>query len=143
MYKVVVNVSGKRARLVPETHRLLTAERDFGKVTQDEALANREHLTDAIRDLLASKGIEDGKLYSIELPDALAPNQNNRPLPEGHTDMTHPQETSASKGAITKPRTETPDTLPPEEEPETKRATDAARQEAGEGEPDQSENKDA
>ena len=71
MYRVVVNVSGRRARIVPEAHKLMTAERDFGTLSVEDALANKETLHDAVLGLLADKGITNAETYSVELPDEL------------------------------------------------------------------------
>lgn len=98
MYKLVVNVSGKRARIVPETHRLHTAERDFGAISQMDALSNRESLVDGIKSMLADKDITDGDLYSIELPDALVPPTENE---QAQLDK---QAAAADKGPVTKPK---------------------------------------
>jgi len=114
MYKVVVNVSGKRARIVPDSHRLLTAERDFGDITQMDALANRDSLTEAVRGLLADKGILDGDLYTIELPDALTPqNVNEQEVREKEV------EEGDGKGEVTKRRTRSPksEVVTPAEKP--------------------------
>jgi hypothetical protein len=96
MYKVVVNVSGKRARIVPESHRLLTAERDFGHLTQSEALMNIDGLEDAVRGLLTEKDIQDPELYTVEVPDNLRPdNESEKRAIE--------LEAAQEKGPVTKP----------------------------------------
>lgn len=71
MYKVVVNVSGKQARLVPAAHRLLVSERNFGEISQADAMNNKDTLEDAIRQLLADRD-QDPDLYTISLPDDLS-----------------------------------------------------------------------
>lgn len=100
MYKVVVNVSGKRARVVPKAHRLLVAEREFAKLSQDDALANKDGLTDAVRGLLTDRGLADAHLYSVELPDELSATANGRVLPDEKDDS---EKATEAKGPVTKP----------------------------------------
>lgn len=101
MYKVVVNVSGKRARIVPANHKLGTAERLFGELSQEDALANKDGLQGAVLSLLADRGITDGDLYTVELPDALVPaGVLANPLPD-EADET--KKASKEKGPVTKP----------------------------------------
>jgi hypothetical protein len=143
MYKVLVNVSAKRARLVPKGVKAGVADRSLGEISQSDALNNKDALVDGIRGMLADRGLLDADLFSVDLPDELAPDQNNRPLPEGFVDNTLVQETTNAKGAITKVETPIPAEVPPEEEPETKRATDAARKVKGDEAEKPEEQKDA
>ena len=96
MYKLVVNVSGKRARIVPKKHALGTAEREFGDLSVEEARANREGLDGAVRDVLRNKGISDAELYTVELPDALRVQAPSAPPEEENPDD--------HKGPVTKPK---------------------------------------
>lgn len=95
MYKVVVNVSGKIARLVPDSHRLLVAERDFGELSEEDALNNRDSLVDAIKGLLADRG-QEPELYTIQLPDVLTDRDAQRTAPEEYKE-------GDNKGPVTKP----------------------------------------
>jgi hypothetical protein len=101
MYKVLVNVSGKRARLVPSNRPLNVSERDLGEVSQEDALGNRDNLSNAIRGLLEDNGITDAGIYSIELPDNLAPRQELENVEAEEESTT--KKTSKAKGPVTKP----------------------------------------
>lgn len=98
MYRVIVNVSGRRARIVPAAHKLMTAERDFGELSVEDALANKETLTDAVRGLLEDKGITNADTYSVELPDDLRTDRN-----PAETQATEDTAEAADKGPVTKP----------------------------------------
>ena len=96
MYKVVVNVSGKIARLVPESHKLLITERLFGELSEEDALANRDSLVDAIKGLLADRD-QDPEMYTIQLPDILTSRDAERSTAQDY------EEQKDEKGPVTKP----------------------------------------
>jgi hypothetical protein len=97
MYRVVVNVSGRRARLVPEGHKLATFERDFGEVSLEDAIANKGGLEEGIRGLLVDKGITNSETYTVELPDNL---REDLPTPAGFVTETM---NTTGKGPVTRP----------------------------------------
>ncbi len=99
MYKVVVTVSGKRARLVPKGHHLATSDRELGEISQADALSNRNGLTGAIRNLLVDKGITDSELYSVEVPDALAADE----VVKAAVVESDFKKATKAKGPVTKP----------------------------------------
>lgn len=83
MYKVFVGVTNKTVRIVPSSSILMTHEREFGRLSREEALENLDGLSDAIQGLLASKGISDPENYSLSLPDDLTTrNEERTPLDE-------------------------------------------------------------
>jgi hypothetical protein len=139
MYKVIANVSGKRARIVPNGHRLQTAERHFGDISAEDALANRDNLIEAVRGLLEEKGVADSELFTVELPDNLTNRGEARTPPaelqesDGKGPVTKPENPKEGEqnSATNKPEqtpTETPK-KPVEQENQTKPGDDLPKQE--------------
>lgn len=93
MYKVFVGVTNKTVRIVPSSSLLQIHEREFGRLTREEALDNRDNFDEAIRGLLSSKGITDPENYSISLPDDLT-DRNERRTPASELN------TSDGKGPV-------------------------------------------
>lgn len=102
MYKLIVNVSGKHARIVPSAHRLITSERQLGDaLSAQDALNNRDSLEDAVRGILTQNGIKDAEMFTIGLPDILNPAKDAE---IAATEATRDEQAiSNAKGPITKP----------------------------------------
>jgi hypothetical protein len=98
MFRVVVNVSGRRVRIVPEAHKLMTAERDLGQLSVEDALANKDGLEDAVRGLLEEKGISNADTFAVEVPDDLRVDRN-----PAITKQVEETAAKADKGPVTKP----------------------------------------
>lgn len=112
MYKLFVETSGKRARLVPSASKLGVAERNFGEIDQVTALSNVDTLEAAIKEMLEDKGIEDADLYTIALPDILSPRAYESAHVGSDTGDRDPNDDG--KGDVTEgeKRTETPAQTP-------------------------------
>ena len=126
MYKLYVETSGKRARLVPSASKLGVAERNFGEIDRVAALSNIDSLEDAIKEMLEDKGIEDAELYVITLPDELNPRSHKSAHVGSDTGDRDPNDNG--KGAVTEgeQRTETPAQTP---ETETQKIIDKTQKE--------------
>lgn len=99
MYRVVVNVSGRRARIIPEGNKLAVAERDFGVLSLEDAFANKNGIEDAVRELLKYKGVTNGDTFIVEVPDLLRTDVVE--LPEGAYEEVIGA--TSDKGPVTKP----------------------------------------
>lgn len=71
MYRVVANISGRIARIIPAANARNISERDFGELSLEDALANKDGLEDAVRELLLSKGVTHAETFTVSLPDVL------------------------------------------------------------------------
>lgn len=130
MFKLFVETSGKRARLVPHHSKINVAERNFGEIDRATALNNVDALEDAIRGMLEDKGIEDAELYTITVPDELAPRPHATADAEPEA---NPDPKDDRKGKVTEgeKKTETPKETPPTETAEVKDKTEKERQATG------------
>lgn len=71
MYRVVANISGRIARIIPAANARNITERDFGELSLEDALANKDGLEDAVRGLLLEKGVTHADTFTVSVPDVL------------------------------------------------------------------------
>lgn len=141
MFKLFVETTSRRARIVPEKSRPGIAERVFGELSNEDALANKDQLVDAVRGILTDKGIQDADLYTITLPDVLLPSKagtitedNKGPITENekaHDDVRSPEELQAEKEGLTPEQTaekQEPAKTVPKQEPAKTEAKDENKQ---------------
>lgn len=98
MHKLVVTVSNKSAKIVPQTHKLEISERDFGDIDVQSAGSGEDNLTKLVQSMLEENDITDAELYSVSYPDTLRDEQK----PEPTSDET--KEQTKKKGPVTKPK---------------------------------------
>lgn len=131
MYRVVANISGRIARIVPAANARNVSERDFGEISQEDALANKDGLEDAVRDLLKDKGVEHADTFTVSVPDVLRTDLPELPAERAEAKrndigpVTRPdnpkegEQNSETNRPETKDQTKKPSGAKPEEVPPT------------------------
>ena len=77
MYRVVVNVSARRARIIPEKSKPMLGERNLGLLSAADAIANQDNLKEAVLAVLLDRGIANAETFSVEFPDNLRNEHNS------------------------------------------------------------------